>query len=123
MVMHLSRRPATPLEAAKRCANSSLTYEALARSAHPTMDESSPFLRWLKELERHEKRAVTDFRAMAAAGTWPDIEPFCVEAVGRVVFERMQNGSDPFGEPTSDPCGTSVLLWSVFQGRRRFLRP
>eukprot|EP00892_Ulva_mutabilis_P005892 jgi/Ulvmu1/3675/UM017_0089.1 len=107
MLLHLQRRPATPLLAAERCTNNTDTLAALREKARTApLDTRAAVLRWLVPADG-ANRSATDFRSLMEALQWADVEEICLEAMGERVYQQLQEGTEPFGiAPMVNPASS-----------------
>lgn len=98
MLLHLQRRPATPLVAAERCTNSTDTLAALRAKARANPPDPRPaFLRWILPPAPANS---SDYRTLEDSLEWGDVEQLCLDSVGEHVYRQLQHGSEPFGMPS-----------------------
>lgn len=103
MLLHLKRRPATPLLAAERCTNSTATLAALrAKSSTPPPDTRPDFLRWMFPSPR-SNASDKHYSTLEDSLQWADVDELCIAGVGEHFYRQLQQGTEPFGVL---PCST-----------------
>lgn len=98
MLLHLQRKPATPLVAAERCTDSPTTMALLrqvaAQSSLP-VSAAEQALSWMGG--RGGVRSLESFTSLEDALSWEDVEPLCASTSRQHLLQQLQQGTEPFG--------------------------